>query len=35
MISPAALKQYGNKDIAFHPVGTGPSSSSNGSRPTT
>src|SRR3954463_3807630 len=24
MISPAALKQYGNKDIAFHPVGTGP-----------
>ncbi|WP_442783619.1 glutathione ABC transporter substrate-binding protein GsiB [Collimonas fungivorans] len=24
MISPAALKQYGNKDIGFHPVGTGP-----------
>src|SRR5438094_4308935 len=24
MISPAALKQYGHKDIAFHPVGTGP-----------
>jgi len=24
MISPSALKQYGNKDIAFHPVGTGP-----------
>jgi hypothetical protein len=24
MISPAALKKYGNKDIAFHPVGTGP-----------
>jgi glutathione transport system substrate-binding protein len=24
MISPTALKQYGNKDIAFHPVGTGP-----------
>src|SRR5262252_6396137 len=24
MISPAALKQYGPKDIAFHPVGTGP-----------
>jgi glutathione transport system substrate-binding protein len=24
MISPAALKQYGSKDIAFHPVGTGP-----------
>src|SRR6266496_1119353 len=24
IISPAALKQYGNKDIAFHPVGTGP-----------
>ena len=24
MISPAALKQWGNKDIAFHPVGTGP-----------
>jgi glutathione transport system substrate-binding protein len=23
-ISPAALKKYGNKDIAFHPVGTGP-----------
>src|SRR5450432_4110032 len=25
MISPTALKQYGSKDIAFHPVGTGPS----------
>src|SRR6266536_6216579 len=24
LISPAALKQYGSKDIAFHPVGTGP-----------
>jgi glutathione transport system substrate-binding protein len=24
MISPAALKKYGNKDIAVHPVGTGP-----------
>src|SRR5689334_8937873 len=24
MISPAALQKYGNKDIAFHPVGTGP-----------
>src|SRR5438270_5065405 len=24
MISPAALKQWGNKDIAFNPVGTGP-----------
>jgi len=24
MISPTALKQYGSKDIAFHPVGTGP-----------
>jgi glutathione transport system substrate-binding protein len=24
IISPAALKRYGNKDIAFHPVGTGP-----------
>lgn len=24
MISPAALKKWGNKDIAFHPVGTGP-----------
>jgi glutathione transport system substrate-binding protein len=24
MISPAALKEYGNRDIAFHPVGTGP-----------
>src|SRR5450830_734305 len=24
IISPTALKQYGNKDIAFHPVGTGP-----------
>src|SRR5437879_8567449 len=24
MISPAALANYGNKDIAFHPVGTGP-----------
>ena len=24
MISPTALKLYGNKDIAFHPVGTGP-----------
>jgi glutathione transport system substrate-binding protein len=24
MISPTALKQWGNKDIAFHPVGTGP-----------
>ena len=24
MISPAALKQWGSKDIAFHPVGTGP-----------
>jgi glutathione transport system substrate-binding protein len=24
IISPAALKQWGNKDIAFHPVGTGP-----------
>ena len=24
MISPTALKQYGNKEIAFHPVGTGP-----------
>ncbi|MBS0319095.1 MAG: glutathione ABC transporter substrate-binding protein GsiB [Proteobacteria bacterium] len=24
MISPAALKQWGDKDIAFHPVGTGP-----------
>jgi glutathione transport system substrate-binding protein len=24
MISPAALKKYGNKDIAFNPVGTGP-----------
>ena len=24
MISPAALKQYGSKEIAFHPVGTGP-----------
>jgi len=23
-ISPAALKKFGNKDIAFHPVGTGP-----------
>lgn len=23
-ISPAALKRYGNKEIAFHPVGTGP-----------
>src|SRR5213083_2135366 len=23
MISPAALKQHGSKDIAFHPVGTG------------
>jgi glutathione transport system substrate-binding protein len=23
-ISPAALKRWGNKDIAFHPVGTGP-----------
>ena len=23
-ISPAALKKYGNKEIAFHPVGTGP-----------
>jgi glutathione transport system substrate-binding protein len=24
MISPTALKQWGNKEIAFHPVGTGP-----------
>src|SRR5512141_1579648 len=24
MISPAAMKQWGVKDIAFHPVGTGP-----------
>jgi glutathione transport system substrate-binding protein len=24
MISPTALKKYGNKDIAFQPVGTGP-----------
>jgi glutathione transport system substrate-binding protein len=24
MISPAALHKWGNKDIAFHPVGTGP-----------
>ena len=24
MISPAALAKYGNKDIAFNPVGTGP-----------
>src|ERR1700693_1084359 len=24
MISPTALKQWGSKDIAFHPVGTGP-----------
>ena len=24
MISPAALAKYGSKDIAFHPVGTGP-----------
>jgi glutathione transport system substrate-binding protein len=24
MISPTRLKQWGNKDIAFHPVGTGP-----------
>jgi glutathione transport system substrate-binding protein len=24
MISPAALTKWGNKDIAFHPVGTGP-----------
>ena len=24
MISPAALQKWGNKDIAFHPVGTGP-----------
>jgi glutathione transport system substrate-binding protein len=24
IISPAALKQYGSKDVAFHPVGTGP-----------
>ncbi len=24
MISPAALKEWGSKDIAFHPVGTGP-----------
>jgi glutathione transport system substrate-binding protein len=24
MISPAALQKYGNKDIAFNPVGTGP-----------
>ncbi len=24
MISPAALKKHGNKDIAFNPVGTGP-----------
>jgi glutathione transport system substrate-binding protein len=24
MISPTALAKYGNKDIAFHPVGTGP-----------
>ena len=24
MISPAALSKYGSKDIAFHPVGTGP-----------
>ena len=24
MISPAALRKYGNKDIAFNPVGTGP-----------
>ena len=24
MISPAALKKWGSKDIAFHPVGTGP-----------
>jgi glutathione transport system substrate-binding protein len=24
MISPSALKQWGSKDIAFHPVGTGP-----------
>lgn len=24
MISPAALEKYGNKEIAFHPVGTGP-----------
>ena len=24
IISPAALKKWGNKDIAFHPVGTGP-----------
>ena len=24
MISPAALSKWGNKDIAFHPVGTGP-----------
>src|SRR6266496_1059209 len=24
IISPAALKAYGSKDIAFHPVGTGP-----------
>lgn len=24
MISPVALQRYGNKDISFHPVGTGP-----------
>lgn len=24
MMSPTALKKWGNKDIAFHPVGTGP-----------
>ncbi len=24
IISPAALKEYGSKEIAFHPVGTGP-----------
>lgn len=24
IISPTALKKYGNQDIAFHPVGTGP-----------
>ena len=24
MISPTALKKWGNKDVAFHPVGTGP-----------
>ena len=24
MISPTAIKKWGNKDIAFHPVGTGP-----------